>query len=110
VPLCGVAGLALSIGLAALVNASILLWGLRKRGAYRPAPGWLGFFWRVGLAALGMGLLQAWLAHAVDWVGLRPHELLRALYMAGSLAASAGVYFAILAATGLPLRQFARRH
>ncbi|MDB5873945.1 MAG: putative virulence factor, partial [Ramlibacter sp.] len=40
VPLLKHAGLALSIGLGALINAGCLLVGLIKRGSYRPAPGW----------------------------------------------------------------------
>jgi len=39
VPWLGHAGLALSIGLGALVNALLLLWGLLRVGAYRPHPG-----------------------------------------------------------------------
>jgi putative peptidoglycan lipid II flippase len=47
VPLLGVAGLALSIGLGACINASLLYTGLRRRGIYVPHAGWLGFFLKV---------------------------------------------------------------
>ena len=40
VPLLQHAGLALSIGLGALINAGWLLVGLLRRGSYKPAPGW----------------------------------------------------------------------
>ncbi|MFY9510059.1 MAG: murein biosynthesis integral membrane protein MurJ, partial [Rubrivivax sp.] len=40
VPWVGTAGLALSIGLGATLNALLLLLGLLRRGVYRPAPGW----------------------------------------------------------------------
>lgn len=43
VPYIAVAGLALSIGLGACLNASFLYWGLRKRGIYQPKPGWPTF-------------------------------------------------------------------
>ncbi|WIT10552.1 murein biosynthesis integral membrane protein MurJ [Paucibacter sediminis] len=109
VPWLGAAGLALSIGLAALVNAGLLLRGLRARGSYTPAPGWLPFALRVLLASLAMGLLQHQLAVRLDWVALGATELWRALYMAGSLAASALLYFAVLILSGLKLRQFVRR-
>lgn len=109
VPWLGVAGLALAIGLGALVNAAWLLRGLRRLGSYRPAPGWLGFTLRVVLASAAMGGLQWWLAGYFDWVALGRTELLRALLMAASLAASALVYFAVLAICGLKLRQFVRR-
>ncbi|MDN3921937.1 murein biosynthesis integral membrane protein MurJ [Roseateles violae] len=109
VPWLGVAGLALSIGLGALINAGWLLRGLRRLGSYRPAPGWRGFFLRVLLASLAMGALQWWLAQRLDWIALGRSEGLRALAMAGSLLGSALLYFALLLASGLKLRQFARR-
>lgn len=109
VPLLGVAGLALSIGLGALVNAAWLLRGLKRQGSYRPAPGWLGFALRVLLASAAMGALQYGLARHFDWVALGSQELWRALLMAGSLAGSALVYFAVLALSGVRLRQFVRR-
>ncbi|MDT8998247.1 murein biosynthesis integral membrane protein MurJ [Paucibacter sp. APW11] len=109
VPWVGVAGLALSIGVGALVNASWLLWGLRRLDVYKPAPGWAGFGLRVLAACVAMGALQHQLAQRLDWVGMVHHEGLRAGWMALSLAASALVYFAVLMALGLNLRQFARR-
>ena len=109
VPLIGVAGLALSIGVGALINASVLLLGLRRLKVYRPAAGWWGFSLRVLLASLAMGALMALLARQIDWVGLVHHELQRAGWMALSLAGSALVYFGVLLASGLNLRQFARR-
>jgi putative peptidoglycan lipid II flippase len=108
VPWIGVAGLALSIGLGALVNASWLLYGLRKIGSYRPEPGWSGYALRVALGCAAMGLLQWQLATRVDWIGLRAHELQRAAIMAASLAASAAVYFAVLLLSGMKLRALAR--
>jgi putative peptidoglycan lipid II flippase len=109
VPWLGVAGLALSIGVGALINAALLFWGLRRQGSYRPLPGWLVFALRIVLASLVMGGLQYVLAKRFDWIALGAHEGLRALAMAGSLLASALLYFAVLALTGLKLRQFVRR-
>jgi putative peptidoglycan lipid II flippase len=109
VPLLGHAGLALSIGLAALVNATWLLIGLRQRGSYRPSPGWLGFGLRVaaGCAVMASGL--AWAARSIDWVGMQAHAGLRVAMLAGVLAAAAAVYFGVLLLAGVNLRQFARR-
>lgn len=108
VPWLGVAGLALSIGIGALVNATLLLWGLNKLGSYRAEPGWLGFGLRVGLGAAAMGLLQWQLSLRLDWIALGANELRRALIMAASLAGSAAVYFAVLLLAGVKLRAFAR--
>jgi len=108
VPWIGVAGLALSIGLGALVNASWLLWGLKKLGSYRPEPGWTGFALRVGLGGAAMGLLQWQLATRLDWIALGAHEFQRALVMAASLAASAAIYFAVLLLAGMRPRALGR--
>ena len=109
VPLLGHAGLALSIGLAALVNATWLLVGLRRRGSYRPSPGWLGFGARVVLGSGVMAAGLAWAAQAIDWIGLQSQAGLRVALLAGVLAAAAGVYFGVLLLSGVNLRQFARR-
>jgi len=109
VPFFGVAGLALSIGVGALVNAGLLLWGLRRQGSYQPLPGWVGFGLRVLLASAAMGGLQFYLSRRFDWIALGEHELWRAGAMAGSLAVSAALYFAVLLASGVKLKQFARR-
>jgi putative peptidoglycan lipid II flippase len=71
VPLFKHAGLALSIGLGALINAAWLLVGLRRRGSYRPTPGWWRFSLQVLAASALMAVFLMWGASAVDWVGLR---------------------------------------
>ncbi|RZI84228.1 MAG: murein biosynthesis integral membrane protein MurJ, partial [Rubrivivax sp.] len=55
VPWLGHAGLALSIGLASLVNAGWLLIGLRRAGRYQPSPGWGLFALRVVVASALLG-------------------------------------------------------
>jgi len=108
VPQIGVAGLALSIGLGALVNAGWLLWGLRRLGSYRPEPGWLAFGLRVVLGCVAMGLLQWQLATRLDWIALGAHEFQRVLFMAASLGGSAAVYFAVLLLAGMRPRALGR--
>jgi putative peptidoglycan lipid II flippase len=109
VPWLGVAGLTLSIGLAATVNAGWLLWGLKRLGTYRPAPGWGAFALRVAVASALMGILLAAAAWRIDWIELGRHELLRAGALALVLGGAGLLYFGTLAASGLQLRQFARR-
>ncbi|MGQ3051647.1 MAG: murein biosynthesis integral membrane protein MurJ [Roseateles sp.] len=101
VPWIGVAGLALSIGVGALVNAGWLLWGLMRLGSYRPSPGWLAFGVRVLLGSAAMGLLQWQLAARLDWIALGVNEIERALVMAASLAGSAVLYFGVLLLVGM---------
>nr|WP_297357778.1 murein biosynthesis integral membrane protein MurJ [uncultured Caldimonas sp.] len=109
VPLLGHAGLALSIGVGALINATWLLWGLRKRGSYQPSPGWAGFLWRVALAAAVLGGFLAYASHALDWTGLRATPWLRAGWLGGAIAGGGGLYFAVLLALGIRPRQFVKR-
>lgn len=109
VPFFGHAALALSIGLGAVLNAWWLLRGLRRLGAYRPAPGWLGFLARVLLASAALGAALAWAAQRIDWIGLQAQPLWRATLMAGVLGGVAVLYFGTLLVCGLNLRQFARR-
>jgi len=108
VPWLGHAGLALAIGVGALVNAGWLLGGLRRKGVYRPRAGWGGFLLRIVFASALLAAGLAWGAHAVDWVGLQARPWLRAGLLAGMLGGAAVVYFGALAASGLRLREFAR--
>jgi putative peptidoglycan lipid II flippase len=109
VPWLGHAGLALSIGLGAIVNASLLLAGLLRRGVYQPQPGWTAFALRVALANVALGAALAWAARGVDWIALQAHWGQRAAAVAGVLGGVALLYFAVLAACGLRPQQFVRR-
>ena len=109
VPYFAHAGLALSIGLGALVNAGWLLWGLRKQGAYQPIEGWWTFIAQVLAACLVLG---AWLWGAAqywDWTALQASPWLRIGLMAGVLLGSAVLYFVTLTLAGLKLRILLRR-
>ncbi|MBV8501740.1 MAG: murein biosynthesis integral membrane protein MurJ [Paucibacter sp.] len=109
VPLLGGPGLSLSIGLGATLNAAMLLAGLRRLGSYTPLPGWWPFGLRVTLASAVMGTLQWWMGGHVDWIVHGHGEGRRALILAGCLAASAAVYFAVLLVSGTKLRQLLKR-
>jgi putative peptidoglycan lipid II flippase len=109
VPFLKHAGLALSIGLGAVVNAVWLFIGLRRAGWYTPVPGWLGFGLRVCAASALLGGLLAWGAQAFDWVALGAHEGRRMLMLAAFLVGAALLYFAALATLGIRLRHFMRR-
>ena len=67
VPLLDHAGLALAIGLGACINASALYIGLRKRGIYHPAKGWLAFIARQVIALIVMAGCLHWLGNQVNW-------------------------------------------
>ena len=108
VPYIAVAGLALSIGMGACLNAAFLYTGLRKRGIYQPLPGWGWFFTRVVAACALMGG-AAWLgAQQVDWIALQSHSLLRAGALGLVIGGACVVYFGVLLAAGFRLRDFKR--
>ena len=109
VPRMAHAGLALSIGLGALVNASWLLWGLLARGSYKPSAGWLLFAAQVVAASLLMAVFLLWANAQFDWLALRAHSGQRVLLLAGVLAGAAVLYFALLRMAGLGLRATLRR-
>ncbi|QXZ10228.1 murein biosynthesis integral membrane protein MurJ [Comamonas sp. Y33R10-2] len=102
-------GLALSIGLAALINATWLLVGLLRRGTYKPGPGWLKFIVQVIAASVLLAVLLLWGSQHFDWVGLRSNGFLRAGLLAAMMAAAAALYFGVLMLSGLKLRQLLRR-
>lgn len=102
-------GLALSIGLAALINAGWLLTGLLRRGTYKPNPGWLKFILQVIAASALLSVLLLWGSQSFDWVGMRSNGLLRAGLLAIMMLAAAVLYFGVLALSGLNLRQLLRR-
>ena len=109
VPRMAHAGLALSIGLGALVNASWLLWGLLARGSYKPSPGWLLLAAQVLAASLLMAVFLLWANAHFDWLALRARSGQRVLLLAGVLAGAAVLYFALLRVSGLGLRALLRR-
>ena len=109
VPALQHAGLALSIGLGACLNALWLLLGLMRRGSYRPAPGWGLFAARILAACSLLTVFLLMAARGVDWTRLRAHSLERIGLMALVLLGSGALYFIALRLLGLPLRQLFRR-
>ncbi|MEO5738859.1 MAG: lipid II flippase MurJ, partial [Variovorax sp.] len=109
VPYLQHAGLTLSIGLAQLVNALLLLIGLRRAGSFKPEPGWWRFAAQVAAASLLLGALLVWANGHFDWVALREQRLLRIGLLAAVITGAAALYFGVLALAGLKLRSFMRR-
>jgi putative peptidoglycan lipid II flippase len=109
VPHLAHAGLTLSISLASLLNAVLLLAGLLRRSAYRPSPGWAAFALKVLIASGAMALLLRWAVPQFDWIGLRATPLARVGIAFGLIGAAGGLYLAGLVAMGIRPRQFLRR-
>ena len=109
VPVLKHAGLALSIGIGALINAGWLLIGLLRRGSYQPTPGWGKFILQVMLGTALVGVFLFWSAGTFPWLQWRIEPWKRVGAMAAMLAGAGAIYFVALIASGLKLRQFVTR-
>jgi putative peptidoglycan lipid II flippase len=103
------AGLALAIGIGALINAAWLLFGLIRRGSYQPLPGWGRFALQVALASALLAAFLLWAAQVVSWTGMRSVYGQRIGLLALVLLGSAVLYFTALRALGLRVRQLLGR-
>ncbi|WP_342321117.1 murein biosynthesis integral membrane protein MurJ [Kosakonia sp. BYX6] len=102
------AGLSLSIGLAACLNAGLLYWQLRKQDIFTPQPGWQRFLLRLIIAVLVMAAALVGMLHVMpDWSqGTMPYRLLRLMVV---VLVGVVAYFATLAVLGFKVKEFARR-
>ena len=104
----GHAGLALSIGLGACLNAALLYYGIRKQGIYHPEPEWLTFLLKLAVALYLMGgALWFTMGTADAWLAMS--KWLRWAYLLGLIGLGATVYFAALWGMGFRVRDF-RKH
>ena len=102
------AGLALSIGLAACFNASLLLYHLRKGGIYQPQPGWMRFFIQVAVALAVMGGVLFWaMGDAQAWLHMRALD--KVLHLSALVVLGGSAYFLALFAAGLRWQDFKKR-
>jgi len=109
VPMFKHGGLALSIGIGALINALWLLIGLKRRGSWQPSPGWGRFLLQVFAATALVTVFLMWGTSYFEWIALRAQALQRIGWMAAMLAGCAVIYFGALWASGVKLRQFVTR-
>jgi len=102
------AGLSLSIGLAACLNASLLYWQLRKQNIFTPQAGWGRFLTRLFIAVIVMAAALLGMLYVMpDWAqGNMAHRLARLMVV---VAVGVVAYFATLAVLGVRVKDFARR-
>lgn len=99
------AGLALSIGLAACLNAGLLWHGLHRRGDYVPQPGWSIFGLKLAVALVVMGTaLWFGMGQQENWIDAPP--LARMLRLSALVAGGSVAYFGALWLLGFRLRDF----
>jgi putative peptidoglycan lipid II flippase len=109
VPVLQHAALTLTVAIGALANAAWLLWGLVRRGSYRPLPGWGAFLLQVLAAAALMTVFLLWAATAVPWTQMQGALLTRVGWMALAVLGGAAIYFVAALAAGLKWRDFLQR-
>ena len=102
------AGLALSIGLGACLNAALLYRGLRAHGIFQPQPGWRTFALKMAAALVVMAAVL-WLAMGPERWWLSAHGSVRAAAASGLVLLGAAAYFACLWLLGFRPGDFTRR-
>jgi putative peptidoglycan lipid II flippase len=91
--------LAVSTGLSAIINSTLLYRGLRRDGIYRPSPAWGKLLRQVVLASLAMAAFLWWVSGDwSDWTGWSAAR--RAAWLGLSVVGGAVVYFGVLALSG----------
>lgn len=109
VPWLKVAGLALSIGIAACLNAALLYIGLRRGKIYQPCKGWGGFYFKLMGALCLMAGTTSIATGAINWIELGQHNaMLRAAALMAVVVVGALTYFSALWIMGFRLNDFKR--
>ncbi|GAB3548841.1 murein biosynthesis integral membrane protein MurJ [Noviherbaspirillum agri] len=108
VPWIAHAGLALSIGLGACLNAAFLYWGLRRRGIYSAHRGWGLFLLKITGALFLLAGVALWTAGHFNWITLQAHPLQRVGALAVVMLACGITYFGALFAMGFRFQDFKR--
>jgi putative peptidoglycan lipid II flippase len=109
VPIFAHAGLTLSVGLGACVNALLLFAGLRRRGIYTPSSGWTLFLAQLAGASLVLAGAMHWCAANFDWIGMHARPLERIGLLAACSVLFAALYFSMLWLMGFKYAYFRRR-
>ena len=107
VPWLGHAGLALSIGAGACLNATLLWVGLHRLGAL-PSTAWLKYLSQLLIALIPFSLLLYYAATTHDWIALQQAPWTRIGLLAAWLAAAAVIYFGALSLVGIRWQKFLR--
>jgi putative peptidoglycan lipid II flippase len=108
VPVFAHAGLTLSVGLGACVNAILLYTGLRRRGIYNPSGGWALFLVQLLGASLVLAGAMHWCAANFDWIGMHARPLARIALLAACMVLFAALYFSMLWLMGFKYTYFRR--
>ena len=102
------AGLALSIGIAACLNAALLYHGLRRQNIFHPQAGWLRFTIKLTLALASMGcVLLLGLGSEKSWLDSTLPE--RTIHLTWLISLGGSTYFVALWILGFRVVDFKLR-
>jgi putative peptidoglycan lipid II flippase len=102
------AGLALSVGVGACLNAAFLYWGLRHKGIYKALPGWGLFLVKLTGALFLLAGVALWTASNFDWIAMQDRPFQRVGALALVMLACGVSYFGALIAMGFRFHDFKR--
>lgn len=102
------AGLALAISVAALLNAWMLYRGLRRDGVLKHTPGWGKLLLQTLTATIVMAIAVNWLNRPLAW-WIDSGAVVRASWLAVTIAAGAGIYALVLVSLGLRISNLGMR-
>lgn len=108
VPAFAHAGLALAIGLGACLNAVALFFGLRSKGIYQPARGWLRFLLKQVCGLFVMSIPLWFAANHFDWLALQTSPWLRIFWLFLTLTVAGCTYILTLWVFGMRIKHFKR--
>ena len=102
------AGLALSIGLGACLNASILLYLLHKHKIYQFQAGWWLFLGKIAIALVCMGGVLWGLNTGLNLDWLTTSTTFKIIQLTTLIILGSGVYFTVLFLLGFRMHHFKR--
>tara|TARA_A100000164_G_C21914215_1_gene777342 strand:+ start:675 stop:2180 length:1506 start_codon:yes stop_codon:yes gene_type:complete len=108
VPILNHAGLALSVGIGAIVNSGLLYFLLKKRGIYKPHKGWLKFILKILVGIFILTFLGIWLSSFIDWIALKNYPLIKITALSFIIISCKVFYFLSLYFMGLRPKDFLR--
>ncbi len=103
VPLCAHAGLALSVGLGACFNSTILLCILRKRKIFTPVEGWRKLFMSVFVSSVVLCAILFAAQMQIDWAHLQMSWAMKMTILCGLIAVAGFAYLFMLFVCGYRL-------
>jgi putative peptidoglycan lipid II flippase len=102
------AGLALSIGLGACMNAGLLYYYLRQANVYKPQTGWLLFMAKLAVAVITMALALHYAAGSnATWLAYKLMPKL--IHLSALLVLGSATYFFALWLMGIRIKDFMHR-